>query len=103
MIKELLYKVFGLEPTACPVCEVLREQLIKADNERKELLTRALAPPIQVVEEKPSEPPVPITPQFIPWRVRQQMMEAEDRKKSSLMREKAKEIEELEKKLGVTK
>jgi hypothetical protein len=44
----------------------------------------------------------PVTPQFTPWRVRQQMLEAEDRAKADLMRAKAKEIAELEKELGVS-
>ena len=39
--------------------------------------------------------------QQLPWRVRQQMLEAEDRKQAALMKEKKKEIEELEKELGV--
>jgi hypothetical protein len=43
----------------------------------------------------------PIRPQFIPWRVRQQMFEAEDRKKAELLRGKAVEIEKLEKELNV--
>lgn len=101
MISKLLYKWFGLEPTPCETCEVLRTQLEKSEVERRELLNRLLdkdkpEPVIQTDEE-----PKAITPAFIPWRVRQQMLEDEDRKKAQLMRDKTKEIEDLEKELGV--
>ena len=102
IINELLRKWFGLESVPCATCEVLREQLHKSDRERGELLARLLEgnktePPAPTRDE-----PVPITPQFVPWRVRQQMLEQEDRKKAQLMRDKAVEIEELEKELGVS-
>ncbi len=101
MIRRLLEKLFNLEPMACPVCEVLREQLAKSEEERRELLHRALAPSDfeSVPEEK--EELKPVTPPFIPWRLRQQMLEAEDRKKAQLMRERSEEINKLEKELGV--
>jgi len=103
MIKELLYKMFRLEPTPCPVCEVLREQLHKSERERSELLQRALAPPSSVVEsaKTPTEEMTPIKPQFIPWRVRQQMLEQEDRVKARLTKDRVEEIAALEKELGV--
>lgn len=101
MIRKLMYKWFGLTEEPCETCEILREQLAKSDAERRELLTRLLAKetpePSHVVEEEFQ----PIKPQFIPWRVRQQMLEAEDRKKAQLTKEKEKEISELEKELGV--
>lgn len=102
MFKLLLYKWFGLDPIPCATCEVLREQLTKSERERSELLHKLLD------KDKPEPLPVekeemkPIQPQFIPWRVRQQMLEAEDRKKAELMRGKAQEIAELEKELGVS-
>ena len=101
MIKQLLYKWFGLEEPQCPMCDVLREALTASERERKEFLHRLLEPskPEPLIEDK--EEYKPITPQFTPWRVKQQMLEAEDRKKAQLMRDKAKEIEELEKELGV--
>lgn len=101
MIRQLLYKWFGLTEEPCETCEILREQLAKSDAERRELLTRLLAketPEPSPIEEKEFEP---IRPQFIPWRVRQQMLEAEDRKKAQLMNDKKKEIDELEKELGI--
>lgn len=101
MLKELMYKWFGLEPMPCPVCEVLREHLVKSENERRELLQRALAPPLSEPLPTGKEEYKPIQPQFIPWRVRQQMLEQEDRHKAKLSADKIKEIEELEKDLGV--
>lgn len=96
-----MYKWFGIEPIPCATCEVLRERLDESNRERKELLHRLLdkANPEPVVPEK--EELEPIKPQFIPWRVRQQMLEAEDRKKAQLMKDKTAEIEKLEKELGV--
>lgn len=101
MISELFRKWFGLTPPSCMTCEVLRDQLDKSDVERRELLSRLLEK--DKPEPSPAEPVMPkaITPQFIPWRVKQQMLEAEDRKRAQLVREKAKEIEDLEKELGI--
>jgi hypothetical protein len=101
MIKQILIKWFGLPDERCETCEVLRTQLDESNRERKELLHRLL------VKDTPEPLPIekeefkPVTPQFVPWRVRQQMLEAEDAKKAQLMKEKAKEIAELEKDLGI--
>jgi len=85
----------------CDTCEVLRSQLDESNRERRELLNRLLdkdkvEPPVS-----PQEELRPFKPQFTPWRVRQQMLEAEDRKAAALMKSKAQEISELEKELGV--
>lgn len=101
MIKQLLYKWFGLEELPCNTCEVLREQLANSERERRELLNRLLEPSRAEPPSTIAERPEPIQPQFTPWRVRQQMLEAEDRKKAQLMRDKNEEIENLEKELGV--
>jgi hypothetical protein len=97
MVKELLYKWFGLEPFPCQTCEVLRLQLDESNRERRQLLQ-------QLLERDKPEPPVetkeelqPIRPQFVPWRVRQQMLEAEDRKQAQLLAEKKKEMESARK------
>lgn len=101
MIKELLYKWFNLEPPVCETCEVLREQLARVISERNELLNKLINKP------EPIEPPIdkaqlkPIVPRHIPWPVRRQLLEAEDREAARLAREKAKEIEGLEKELEV--
>ena len=104
MIKQLMYKWFGLSDDPCEACEILREQLAKSDSERRELLTRLLAKDMpEPSPAKEEEELVPIRPQYIPWRVRQQMLEAEDRKKAELMKNKEKEIAELEKELGIAR
>lgn len=103
MLSELMRKWFGLSPVSCETCEILRDQLDESNRERKELLRRLLdrdkPEPLPVQTE---EKPIPITPAFVPWRVKQQMLEAEDREKAKLMRNRTKEIEELEKELGVS-
>ena len=101
MWNELMRKWFGLSSPSCSSCEILRDQLDKSEEERKELLHRLLD------KDKPEPPQVvdptlkPLQPQFIPWRVRQQMLEQEDRKRAQLMKDRTKEINELEKELGV--
>lgn len=102
MIKELLYKWFGLDPVSCPTCEVLKEQLSIERQFNKTLFTKLLE------KDKPELPPLPendeikpIIPQYVPWRVRQQMLETEDRKTAELKRKKKDEIDALEKELGI--
>jgi hypothetical protein len=101
MIKQLMYKWFGLSDLPCQTCEVLRLQLDESNRERRELLARLLEKdtPEPVVADQVE--PKAITPQFVPWRVRQQMLEAEDRHKATLLKNKQKEINELEKELGI--
>lgn len=101
IFNELFRKWFGLDPRHCESCDILREQLNKSEAERIDLLHRLL----DKDKAEPSAPPMgelkPILPQNIPWRVRQQMLEAEDRAKAKLMREKQAEIDELEKEVGI--
>lgn len=101
MIRALLEKWFDLEARHCEVCEVLREQLAKSERERADYLHRLLDKP--QVEPLPQEPVEykAIQPQFIPWRVRQQMLEAEDRKKAELLGKRREEIDSLEKELEI--
>ena len=105
MFKKILYKIFGLEDDPCPSCEILRAQYEACNAERLDLLHRIL----DKDKEIPSEskiPLEPIQPRFIPWHVRQQMLEKEDRIAAKLMREKVEEmnpvVEQLEKELGVS-
>lgn len=102
MLKRLLAKWFGILPEEpCETCEVLRWQLAASERERRELLTKLLEKdkpePLSVEKEDLQ----PIVPQFVPWRVRQQMLEAEDRRSAQLIRNRSKEIDELEKEMGV--
>lgn len=97
-----MYKWFGIEDMPCNTCEVLRTQLDESNRERRDLLNRLLVPSNpEPPSSIPKEDMRPIMQQQLPWRVRQQMLEAEDRKQAALMKEKKKEIEELEKELGV--
>jgi hypothetical protein len=103
MWKELFSKWFGLDPRHCEVCEVLRTQLEKSEVERKEYLHRLLdkdkaEPSAQQLGQEEFKP---VIQQHVSWRVRQQMLEAEDRKKAQLMKSKAVEIAELEKELKI--
>jgi|SRR6187402_1964425 len=103
MISTLFRKWFGLPLVpACTSCDILRDQLDKSEVERRELLHKLLdrgvaepAPTLATEELKP------ITPQFVPWRVKQQMLEQEDRRTMQLRKEKENEISQLEKELGV--
>jgi hypothetical protein len=102
MIRQIFEKWFGLTPSSCPTCEVLRDQLDKSEGERRELLHKLLDKDVKPEPSTVQEELKPIQPQFIPWRVKQQMLEQEDRVKAKLMRDKTKEIEDLEKELGVS-
>jgi len=101
MLNELFRKWFGLDPRHCESCEILRAQLDESSRERRELLTRLLDKDKAEPLIQPTEEHQPIKAQYVPWRVRQQMLEAEDREKARLMRDKVQEIEELETELGV--
>lgn len=101
MISELFRKWLGLDPIHCEACDILREQLHWSEEERKELLHRLLDKDKPEPLSPQSEEPKAITPQFTPWRVRQQMLEAEDHKAFVTMKNREKEIAELEKELGV--
>jgi len=102
LIKQLMYKWFGLSDPPCETCEVLREQLANSERERRDILTKLLEKdkpePPQIVDK---EELTPIQPQFVPWRVRQQMLEAEDRRAAALLKDRRKEIDKLEVELGV--
>jgi hypothetical protein len=102
VIKELMYKWFGIEPIPCATCEVLRSSLDESNRERRDLLARLLDKANPEPSQEVKEEHTPIQPNFVPWRVRQQMLEAEDRKQAQLMRDKKQEIDALEKELGVT-
>ena len=101
MLKQLLYKWFGLTDAPCETCEILRLQLDESNRERRELLHRLLDKDKPEPPSVSSEEPVPITPNFVPWRVRQQMLEQEDRVKANILKKHAQSVEELEKELGV--
>lgn len=92
----------------CESCQTLIRQLEIANAEKERLLDRLLAGP---PKEERSEPVEVTRPRAIPWNLRRQMLESEDRRKAQLMRNAPKpdsapevkraDVAELEKELGV--
>lgn len=76
------------EARKCQTCEVLKEQLYIANNEKQKLLD-------QIIElTNPKELPQaeqqtfePIKPRIVPWHVRKQLLEAEAREQARLLRD----------------
>lgn len=89
----------------CNSCETLKSQLEIANYEKKVLLDKLLQEPtIPLVSEAPVEISRPKT---LPWRVKRQLLEQEDRERARLMREAPKpetiaaDIADLERELDV--
>lgn len=87
----------------CESCEALKQMNdhLRMDNEK--LLRRILEPKVEPERIVAPEPMVPIH-RNVPWRVKQQMLEAEDRQKANALRQAAKpdnSIEALEKDLDL--
>lgn len=88
----------------CESCEVLKIALERSNLEKDRLMERLFQNnlPSDITNQKPQEIPKPIMPRNIPWHVRQQILEREDREKARLMREAPKsDTEELERELGI--
>ena len=72
------------EANVCESCETLKQQLEIANYEKKMLLdklTKEPEAPLPVNKEIPVS-----VPKMIPWNVRRQMLEREDREKAKAMR-----------------
>jgi hypothetical protein len=100
-------KVEREELKVCASCEILKQQLSIMMLERDRLLTNLLVgSPVEPPNITQQEPQV-IKPKIVPWSVRRQMLEAEDRRKAELLRNVPKptiqqvSIEQLEKEIGV--
>lgn len=100
------------EVRRCESCETLREQLTISNAERQQLLKAILDAnkPVLAIQPIANEPvlPQPILPKVVSWKVKREMLEAEDRRKAELMRAKEREVEaskqtteELEQELGI--
>lgn len=100
MIKELLYKWFGLNDS-CQACEVLQAELDYVKRQNEQLLNRILNPPVPIESSTPQVEeikPVPTTrSRFVPYAVRQQMMEKEYEQSLKLMQDFQKERQKAEK------
>jgi len=90
------------EARVCNTCEVLQLQVAKLQYENEKLLSK--------IFEKPAEEPKidtndlkPIMPKTMPWNVRRQMMEREDRHKAKLLKQQGEGItvEELEQEMAI--
>lgn len=93
-----------LHEEVCQSCEILKQtnDHLRMDNEK--LLRRLIdKPEPELVRNEVSEPQ-PLT-RHIPWAVRKQMLEAEDRQKAKLMAQFGalgnSKIEDLEKEMGI--
>lgn len=94
------------EEKQCDSCDILRslldderianEKLIKQVIELSD--SKKTLPPAVIEQEVPLEQ---IRKGPIPWRVQRQMLEENDRVAAKILKEKAEEIAELEKELGV--
>jgi hypothetical protein len=93
----------------CESCETLRSQLSLANHEKDQLLKYILEPRQEFQAALPTvihdENVESIKPKIVPWHVRKQMLETEDRRQAELLRESKKNVsaavEELERNLGI--
>jgi len=87
-------------PRVCESCETLKISVdsLRQDNHR--LLSRLLEQP-NIPNEPATDNITPIKPRHTPWKVRQQMLEENDRHKAKLMRE-APKPQSSEAKIGVS-
>jgi len=95
------YRWLMKEPEPCQSCEVLRELLASTLHEKNKLLQ--LIVPAKEAEVEPEELKE-VKPRFVPWAVRKQMLEKEDREAAKLKRNfesTSADIEELEKELDI--
>jgi len=85
----------------CKSCEILQFQLSSERKEKELLLARLLDNKSN--EEQSLQEPVamPNRSSFIPFSVKRQMLEEEDRQKAKILKQKQIEIDELEKEVGV--
>lgn len=88
----------------CKTCETLRSLLDAERFEKKQILENLLdlTKPVSEVRDNQSQPAMqPIRSSNVPWRVRQQMLEAEDRRSKELRKNNEIEIKDLEDSLGL--
>jgi hypothetical protein len=107
--EKLRLEELARENKVCDSCQTLTRQLEIANNLNEKLMDRLTAPPV-VQEHVPlqGKDMQTVRPRAIPWNIRKQMLEAEDRKKADLLRQAPKPIEsvpasteQLERELGV--
>lgn len=95
------------EEIICQSCETLKSQLEIANYEKRQLLSRLLEKPEPIEERLTAPEPQAMRPRAVPWHVKKQMLETEDREKARAMREAPKpdsekaNVDELERELKV--
>lgn len=79
------------DKSICHSCETLKHQLEIANFERKQLLETVLklSQPTSQLSIQDTVTPEMVRPRTVPWNVRRQMLEEEDRKQAQLIRESA--------------
>lgn len=83
-----------VEEKVCQSCETLRQQLEFSNYEKTQLLNKLLKEP---EPEPKTEAPQVTRPRSIPWHVRRQLLEQEDRVKAQRLRDVAKPDSEVAK------
>lgn len=103
IINEVFRKLFRLPEAHCESCDVLQKQLEVANYEKGQLLGHILDFTKPKTEEKFVTREIdPIRPRAMPFSVRRQMLEAEDRAKADILRKQQQDIENLERETGLT-
>jgi hypothetical protein len=98
------------EAKECSNCETLRGLLEAERRNNSQLLEKIIAPKvIEKIERISSDEKLePIGNKYVPWRVRQQMLEQEDAQRAKVLKEHnfpdttGKPTDEIEKELGVS-
>ena len=87
----------------CPSCEILKEEINFLRAENRKLIDSITAKP--EAEPERLKAPVPVTvPKVLPWSIKRQMLEQQDREKAMAARKAAKpdmNIEDLEKEMKI--
>lgn len=76
------------DKNVCKSCETLKAQLEIANFEKRQLMDAVLkmGNPQPIISTPETIAPEALRPRTIPWAVRKQMLEAEDRKQAALMK-----------------
>ena len=95
------------EERICQSCEVLKVELEKERREKQQLLAHILTPQTTEEPTRSDEPATPLrTARHVPWRVKQQQLELEDKRQRERIltefRERARvPIDQMEKTMGI--
>jgi hypothetical protein len=92
------------EVEICQSCETLREQLSLERQTNSKLMDRLLEKPEKPVDTPPVMNTRPLLNRHTPWRVRQQLLETEDRERANKLKDAprpATDVNELEKELNI--